>query len=140
MFTQEQRDQFFRAYVEAALWSSTTGDGTPLDQTDEVMRFHQQVDALHSDTVKKMREDCDNFIAAYTDDLELAFTLYTITGNWTTAEQAGHDFWLTRNGHGAGFWDRGIGDVGERLTRAAHAEGGSDLLIGDDGLIHEMGA
>jgi hypothetical protein len=20
-------------------------------------------------------------------------------------EQAGHDFWLTRNGHGAGFWD-----------------------------------
>ena len=21
-------------------------------------------------------------------------------------EQAGHDFWLTRNGHGAGFWDR----------------------------------
>tara|TARA_R110002012_G_scaffold295739_1_gene492457 strand:+ start:107 stop:430 length:324 start_codon:yes stop_codon:yes gene_type:complete len=22
-------------------------------------------------------------------------------------EQAGHDFWLTRNGHGSGFWDRG---------------------------------
>lgn len=21
-------------------------------------------------------------------------------------EQAGHDFWLSRNGHGAGFWDR----------------------------------
>ena len=21
-------------------------------------------------------------------------------------EQAGYDFWLTRNGHGAGFWDR----------------------------------
>lgn len=21
-------------------------------------------------------------------------------------EQAGHDFWLTRNGHGTGFWDR----------------------------------
>ena len=23
------------------------------------------------------------------------------------ASQAGHDFWLTRCGHGAGFWDRG---------------------------------
>ena len=22
-------------------------------------------------------------------------------------EQAGHDFWLTRNGHGVGVWDRG---------------------------------
>tara|TARA_R110001606_G_scaffold160326_1_gene304282 strand:+ start:719 stop:1090 length:372 start_codon:yes stop_codon:yes gene_type:complete len=21
-------------------------------------------------------------------------------------EQSGHDFWLTRNGHGTGFWDR----------------------------------
>ena len=21
-------------------------------------------------------------------------------------EQAGHDFWLSRNGHGSGFWDR----------------------------------
>ena len=21
-------------------------------------------------------------------------------------EQAGHDFWLSRNGHGTGFWDR----------------------------------
>lgn len=23
-------------------------------------------------------------------------------------EQIGHDFWLTRNGHGAGFWDRNL--------------------------------
>lgn len=33
-------------------------------------------------------------------------------------DQAGHDFWLTRNGHGAGFWDRGLGDAGDTLTRA----------------------
>lgn len=33
-------------------------------------------------------------------------------------EQCGHDFWLTRNGHGAGFWDRGLGDIGEMLTTA----------------------
>ena len=33
-------------------------------------------------------------------------------------EQIGHDFWLTRNGHGAGFWDREIGKVGDKLTNA----------------------
>lgn len=33
-----------------------------------------------------------------------------------TEEMIGHDFWLTRNGHGAGFWDRGLGDVGIKLT------------------------
>ena len=50
--------------------------------------------------------------------------------------QAGHDFWLTRNHHGAGFWDRGLGEVGERLTDAAHAYGSSDLYVGDDGKVY----
>lgn len=36
---------------------------------------------------------------------------------------AGHDFSLTRNGHGAGFWDRGAGKAGEILTAAAKLYG-----------------
>ena len=32
-------------------------------------------------------------------------------------EQIGHDFWLTRNGHGAGFWDRGLGEIGDKLSK-----------------------
>ncbi len=51
-------------------------------------------------------------------------------------EQAGHDFWLTRCGHGAGFWDRGLGEIGDRLTDAAHAAGNVDLYLGDDGKIY----
>jgi hypothetical protein len=30
-------------------------------------------------------------------------------------EQAGIDFWLTRNRHGAGYWDRGLGITGDKL-------------------------
>lgn len=45
------------------------------------------------------------------------------------AEQAGHDLWLTRNGHGAGFWDRariyGTHDASE-LTRLAEVLGPHD--------------
>lgn len=37
--------------------------------------------------------------------------------------QAGHDFWLTRNRHGAGYWDRGLGNLGKRLTESAHGYG-----------------
>ncbi len=33
-------------------------------------------------------------------------------------EQCGHDLILTANGHGAGFWDRGLGEAGGRLTEA----------------------
>lgn len=53
-------------------------------------------------------------------------------GEW----QAGVDFWLTRNGHGAGFWDRGLGDVGNELTEAARASGARDAYLGDDGEVH----
>lgn len=34
-------------------------------------------------------------------------------------EQIGHDLYLTSNHHGAGFWDRGLGELGDRLTEAA---------------------
>ena len=45
-------------------------------------------------------------------------------------DQAGHDFWLTRNGHGAGFWDRATvyGDYrAEQLSVNAEAFGVVDV-------------
>tara|TARA_R110000803_G_scaffold162836_1_gene226526 strand:- start:86 stop:430 length:345 start_codon:yes stop_codon:yes gene_type:complete len=44
--------------------------------------------------------------------------------------QAGHDFWLTRNGHGTGFWDRVdvYGDYrAEQLSVNAEAFGVVDI-------------
>lgn len=51
-------------------------------------------------------------------------------------EDIGHDLWLTRNGHGAGFWDRGLGDVGDILTNIAQKMGPKDLYLGDDGQLY----
>jgi hypothetical protein len=55
------------------------------------------------------------------------------------AEQAGYDFWLTRNGHGAGFWD---GDWPEPaatyLTKESKKFGTANLYLGDDGLIYHF--
>ena len=51
--------------------------------------------------------------------------------------RAGHDFWLTRNGHGAGFWD---GDWPEphasALNDAAKAFGEAETYLGDDGKVY----
>ena len=47
-------------------------------------------------------------------------------------EAAGHDFALTRNGHGAGFWDRGYGDVGTFLSDAARTFGESTAWVEAD--------
>lgn len=42
--------------------------------------------------------------------------------------QIGHDITLTRNGHGAGFWDRGHpDDVARRLTESAKALGEANM-------------
>ena len=52
-------------------------------------------------------------------------------------ERAGHDFWLTRNHHGAGFWDGDWPeDVDEKLTEASHSWGEMDLYVGDDGRVY----
>lgn len=47
-----------------------------------------------------------------------------------------HDFILTRNGHGAGFWDRGYGAVGDKLTMAAKSYGTLNAYVGDDGKVY----
>lgn len=46
--------------------------------------------------------------------------------------QHGHDFALSRNRHGAGFWDRGYGPVGDALTEAAHAYGEHTIFLGGE--------
>lgn len=52
--------------------------------------------------------------------------------------RAGHDFWLTRNGHGCGFWCRDeLGDeLGQALTVAAHKFGPCDVYAGDNGWLY----
>jgi hypothetical protein len=78
-------------------------------------------------TLEQMAQDCSSFQDTFGALLE---------SSGQDSEQSGHDFWLTRNGHGAGFWDRGLGQIGQRLTEAAKSYGEYDLYIGDDGKIH----
>jgi hypothetical protein len=113
-------EEFFQSYCETALWSSTGDDDKPLDES-------HGVDDIAPETLKQMRKDCQAFVRETKADLH---------ASGLGAGRAGHDFWLTRNRHGAGFWDEGLGAVGKRLTDAAHAYGSFDLYVGDDGKIH----
>jgi hypothetical protein len=103
-------------YLETAIWASTDEDGEPLDS-----RF--VVDDFADEAVKQAEKDCLDFMAANdVGDLD--------------DDDVGHNFWLTRNGHGAGFWDRGLGALGDRLTKASEAYGSCDVYVGDDGKLH----
>jgi len=109
---------FSAAYLEAAIWSSVP-DGPEGDA------WHAA--PLSPQLTERMAADCSAFYLAHGEMIEEA----------GTAKQAGHDFWLTRCGHGAGFWD---GDWPEPaatvLTDAAHAFGNVDLYLGDDGALY----
>ena len=119
-------DEMFDAYVETALWSSTAEDDTPLDLLDA---------EVAASALDKMSKDVESFARENAHLIESADVATHQYGRWG---RAGHDFWLTRSGHGAGFWD---GDwepeaTAERLTDAAHAYGETYLYVGDDGMIY----
>lgn len=114
-------EAFLDGYLEAALWTSTDDNDEPLDRTYSVSDFHPE-------TIEKARKDCDRFFDECREALEA-------TG--AADDYSGHDFWLTRNRHGAGFWDRGYPEaLGGALTEASHRFGEIDLHVGDDGHIH----
>ena len=123
MKTQNMLD----AYITCALWSSmdnsTESGGYPLED-------NYGSEDIAPETLADMQSDCEDFQKSVGKDLALYLETQTV-------EQLGHDFWLTRNHHGAGFWDRGLGDIGDRLTEAAHVYGSVDLYIGDDGRVYQ---
>lgn len=125
-------DDFVRGYLEAALWSSNDDDGTPLDHGRDVESFSLEA-------VERAHMDCDNFRRANRLMLKRAYRLYAESergAEWTPEALAGHDFWLTRNGHGAGFWDRGFGAVGDALATAARAAGEVYLFVSENGKVN----
>ena len=115
---------------------------------------------LAPETLARIVADCERFQS----ENRLSLGVYEPareTGEWTGAELAGHDFWLTRTGHGTGFWDRFyarstalvdldrdkpeerkqaiLARVGDKLSarcrwRTAYPE--LNLYVGDDGRLY----
>lgn len=49
--------------------------------------------------------------------------------------ELGRGIWFTRNGHGTGLWDMGLGDVGKKLSNIARPMGEKYVYVNDDGEI-----
>jgi hypothetical protein len=49
-----------------------------------------------------------------------------------------YDFWLTRQGHGAGFWDGDYRGIGDQLTDITDLSGTVTYVLGEDGKIHQL--
>ena len=108
-------DSFLGGYLECALWTAEDNDATIFD--------------FDPDTLAEAQSLCDQFQAENAEALE---RYYEKTDR--TDPSAGHDLWLTRNGHGVGFWDRIAGDEFPELCDAAKALGECYVFLDDDGV------
>ena len=79
-------DKMTDAYIEAIYFTETGDDEQP--SPDE---------PLSPDTMREAWAACHRLRLACSGEIDLSHF---------DQAQIGHDLWLTRNGHGAGFWDR----------------------------------
>ena len=154
----DEVNEILKGYLEAALWTEeerlndergVNNDALSSDFDDEedeteseirfmkIMRNNLQSKPIESFT----REDIDpnSLIQAYLD----IKNFITAAGSVAVSEalevgdkfQLGMDFWLSRNGHGAGFFDRNY-EHGDELQNTARSQKEVDLYIGDDNKLH----
>lgn len=139
MATPEQLVTVTKHYLIALLWTAPGNDEceNPGDAYDASDLPHAIYDQAY--------RDCEAFILAcgalFDDAMACHADGYGQHPDVGSAEAAfGHDFALTRNGHGAGFWDRdseGLPRVlGHQLTRIAESMGECNLLIESNGSIY----
>jgi hypothetical protein len=117
----------------ALLWSETADDGTPLDDAQfrpsAELRARVSADwAEFQDAALDLGFDPEEHLAAMLHpDCE--------GDAWNAAA---HDFILTRNGHGTGFWESGrwAEPWNRRLTALAESFGELHCWADEQGVIH----
>lgn len=109
-------DKFTEAYLACALWAEIDENDKPLDANHTIQDFAPEA-------LLEAEKDCK----AFQQECGILFL--------GQEESAGHDFWLTRNHHGAGFWD-GDWEDGEVLTEESHKMGEKHVYTGDDGKLY----
>lgn len=117
MNVQHTAEIIAAAYIEALYFTDGGPDHPELEEAE-----------LSPEAVNHCAETVATFVR---DNLQWCKTV--------DLAQLGHDLWLTRNKHGAGFWDRPhiYGESGaQSLTRYADSFGECWPYVGDDGLIY----
>lgn len=151
-------NQILSGYIEAALWTEEenlkdqqssdyreyfSDDEDDEDETDELEKLIRISQKKNKKPIQNfVLEDIepDSRIQAYLDIKKFI----EIAGNNSIKEaiqenglsKLGHDIWLTRNGHGAGFFDHNYEYETEKaLMNAAKQLNSVDMYLGDDDKI-----
>lgn len=124
--TEEQLHDAVWSAVECLLWSSTLLECEQDPNHDYFIAECENWDSVDSpvstDSVASLQNELEQFFELCED---------TLIASKLSPEQIGYDFILTRNGHGTGFWDRGLGEIGDTLTKWSQTFGSVESLYID---------
>lgn len=128
-------DSFTRGYIEAMFFTETDTGGTRESfdpENGSQLPGDVGADDLHPTALENIAAGCKAFQEKNAALLDAAYAAEDSDGYAIYNDsQAGRDFWFSRNGHGVGFWDRGLGDVGDKLHEATKAWGEAHVWFGD---------
>jgi hypothetical protein len=119
-------EAFADGYVEGVAWANVAFEDDSLDGGLEDVE-------LPTDVEEMLRQDARDFLSDEHVVRLVRAAVRRLPGYGF--EAAGIDYALTRNGHGAGYWDRGLGMLGEALTQLARPYGSRYLMVSLDGSI-----
>ncbi len=122
---RKELGRFARGYLTAAVWADL-----PEEHIGELIGVDDVDDKSKADAI----EECRDFMDENMPELLQFCARYKSPHGDDSMECAGHDFWLTRQGHGTGYWDRGLGALGDTLSKSAKTWGERCILV-EDGKI-----
>lgn len=124
-FNANHLNAFIAGYIEAMLFAESATDQHG-EEFENLAGFELSAAALDAS-----RMDCARFM----DFATLLLKGAMLAGVDYDHTQAGRDLWFSRQGHGVGFWDRGLGVIGDALHNAAQTMGSKSLFVNDDNMI-----
>lgn len=127
-------DYFVRGYIEALFFTDEAEWQATEDHNEGSFPSECGFEDLAESALASIISDCEDFQQLASDLLAEAYS----TDKYDS-EQAGRDFWFTRNHHGVGYWDRSAleaNGLGDKLTKAAQTYSGVDTYLGDDSKIY----
>jgi len=121
VFPEREDDyEVAESLARVALWAGVGNDDEPLDNGFDISDIDE--DSLQVEVNKAQK-----FWREATD--------LHLTG-WCSKDEFVHDFWLDRNGHGTGFWNKCPNEeMGRKLSSMAKEYGSCDLLEDDNGTL-----
>ena len=143
MFTNDQISKIVTSQLDSLLWSEGEITDENGDFTLESWDNLYDADDATPELVATLTEELESFkdweICSTDAYVEFAYALKAYRKNFgdSWSGQFGHDLALTRNGHGAGFWDRGLGEAGDVLTEWAESLGELNIFHGHDSIHPE---